>query len=83
MRGEKRRSATTRPRVRSGPRQPTSWPKPSNAEGEADEAIAVFRDLERLRPKNGRHLGCLARVLIAQGRDERGCPSAGARPWLC
>ena len=27
--------------------------------GESDEAIAVFKDLARLRPGNGLHLGCL------------------------
>ena len=38
--------------------------------GELDESIAVFRDLERLRPKNGRHLGCLARALKKHGRTK-------------
>ena len=38
--------------------------------GEMDEAIAVFRDLERLRPKNTRHLICLGVVLRVQGRSK-------------
>jgi len=37
--------------------------------GELDDAIAVFRDLERLQPKNGWHKGGLARVLKARGRS--------------
>src|SRR4029077_16235381 len=38
--------------------------------GESDESIAVFRDLERLRPKNGRHLGCPGKALKARGRSQ-------------
>ena len=38
--------------------------------GEVDEAIAVFGDLRRLRPGNGRHLGCLGRALNARGRSQ-------------
>ena len=38
--------------------------------GESDEAIEVFRDLARLRPKMGRHLGCLATELIGRGRSK-------------
>jgi len=37
--------------------------------GELDQAIAIFRDLDRLRPKNGRHLVCLGRALKARGRS--------------
>ncbi len=40
------------------------------ANGESDESIAVFRDLARLRPANGRHLGCLGRALQAIGRSQ-------------
>ena len=35
--------------------------------GESGEAIAVFRDLKRLRPGNVKHLGCLGQVLKAKG----------------
>ena len=35
--------------------------------GDSDEAIAVFRDLKRLRPGNARHLGCLGQALKAKG----------------
>jgi serine/threonine-protein kinase len=38
--------------------------------GELGEATAVFRDLERLRPNNGRHLVCLAQLLKSQGRSK-------------
>ncbi len=38
--------------------------------GESDKAIAVFRDLARLRPTDGRHLGCLGQTLKAQGRTQ-------------
>ena len=34
------------------------------------EATAVFRDLKRLQPKNGRHAICLARILAASGQKE-------------
>ncbi len=37
--------------------------------GERDEEIAIFEDLTRLRPGNGRHLGCLGRALQTQGRS--------------
>ena len=37
------------------------------ARGDSDEAIAVFRDLKRLRPGNARHLGCLGRALKEKG----------------
>ena len=39
-----------------------------SAHGEKDESIAVFQDLKRLRPEDGRHLFCLARALAARGR---------------
>ncbi len=38
--------------------------------GETDEAIAVFEDLVRLRPKDGRHLACLGIALKSRGRTE-------------
>jgi tetratricopeptide (TPR) repeat protein len=37
--------------------------------GEFDEAIAIFRDLERLRPEDSRHHVCLAGVLRDRGRS--------------
>jgi serine/threonine-protein kinase len=37
------------------------------ARGEGDAAIAVFRDLRRLRPGDPRHLGCLGRELRDRG----------------
>ncbi len=37
--------------------------------GERDEEIAIFEDLRRRWPANGRHLGCLGRALQAQGRS--------------
>ena len=42
--------------------------------GESAEAIAVFQDLARLRPRNGRHLGCLGRALQAAGRSQESAP---------
>jgi tetratricopeptide (TPR) repeat protein len=36
--------------------------------GESDQAIAVFQDLARLRPKDSLHLGCLGRALQGRGR---------------
>jgi tetratricopeptide (TPR) repeat protein len=36
--------------------------------GETDEAIAIFRDLARLRPTDGRHFMCLGWTLKNQGR---------------
>jgi serine/threonine-protein kinase len=44
--------------------------------GRSDEAIAVFRDLVRLRPRSALHLTCLGCVLTDQGRV------AEARPYL-
>jgi superkiller protein 3 len=38
--------------------------------GESDEAIAVFQELTRLRPGNGRHLLCLGGVLQNRGRAQ-------------
>jgi serine/threonine-protein kinase len=35
--------------------------------GDSDEALAVFRDLRRLRPGNPRHLGCLGLALKKKG----------------
>jgi len=35
--------------------------------GDSDEAIAVFRDLKRIHPRNARHLGCLGIALTAKG----------------
>ena len=39
------------------------------AKGESDESIAVFQDLARLRPKDGRHLTCLGEALQKRGRS--------------
>ncbi len=49
--------------------------------GERDEEIAVFQDLKRLRPGGGRHLGCLGRALLSQGRlqEARATLDAAAR----
>jgi serine/threonine-protein kinase len=44
------------------------------ARGQSDEAIAVFRDLARLRPGDVRHLSCLGRAL-----KEKGLPSESLR----
>ena len=38
--------------------------------GESDQAIAIFQDLTRLRPKEGAHLTCLGDALKARGRIE-------------
>ena len=38
--------------------------------GESEEAIAVFRDLVRIRPGNGRHLACLGDALHDRGHPE-------------
>jgi serine/threonine-protein kinase len=40
-----------------------------DAKGESDEAIAVFQDLARLRPKVARHLTCLGGALQKRGRS--------------
>jgi serine/threonine-protein kinase len=37
---------------------------------EPDEALAVFRDLVRLRPRDARHLACLGKLLRDQGHAE-------------
>ncbi|MFI5457815.1 MAG: tetratricopeptide repeat protein [Isosphaerales bacterium] len=42
------------------------------AKGETDEAIAVFEDLARLWPTNGRHLACWGNCLMARGRVKEG-----------
>jgi tetratricopeptide (TPR) repeat protein len=39
-------------------------------EGESDEAVAVFHDLARLRPRNAVHLACLGRLLKELGQPE-------------
>ncbi len=41
------------------------------AKGEWDQGIAILEDLRRLRPGNGRHLGCLGRALLNQGRSDQ------------
>jgi serine/threonine-protein kinase len=46
--------------------------------GETDEAIAVFRDLSRLRPKDPRNLYCLGRALKSQGRKQEADPALDA-----
>ena len=43
--------------------------------GESVEAIAVLRDLVRLRPNNGRHWGCYGRLLKERG-DRAGSKAA-------
>jgi len=40
------------------------------AKGETDQAIAIFQDLARLRPKDGRHLAALGIALTSRGRTE-------------
>jgi eukaryotic-like serine/threonine-protein kinase len=37
--------------------------------GDSDEAIAVFRDLKELRPRDPRHLACLGLALADRGRS--------------
>jgi eukaryotic-like serine/threonine-protein kinase len=39
------------------------------SKGEREEEIAIFKDLKRLRPGSGRHLGCLGRALLEQDRS--------------
>jgi serine/threonine-protein kinase len=51
--------------------------------GETEDAISVFRDLARIRPKNGRHLSCLGRALEERGaRDESRVALASAATLL-
>jgi serine/threonine-protein kinase len=45
-----------------------------DGKGESDEAVAVFQDLARLRPGDGRHLVCLGRVLQVRGRTQEAIP---------
>jgi len=40
------------------------------AKGETDQAIAVFQDLVRLRPKRSGHLNCLGEALQTRGRSQ-------------
>jgi len=40
--------------------------------GDSEEALAVFRDLKRLRPGNARHLGCLGNALKETGHSREG-----------
>ena len=50
----------------------------SGYKGERDEEIAIFEDLRRLRPGNGRHLGCLGRALQSRAaRRKRRVPGGG------
>ena len=44
--------------------------------GESEEAIAVFRDLVRIRPGNGRHLCCLGDAAARARTIRRGSPDA-------
>jgi serine/threonine-protein kinase len=41
-----------------------------DGKGESDEAIAIFQDLTRLRPDNGRHFLCLGWELRQRGRSQ-------------
>jgi tetratricopeptide (TPR) repeat protein len=38
--------------------------------GDTDEAIQIYRDLARLRPNDGRHLGCLGELFLKLRRTE-------------
>ena len=44
--------------------------------GESEEAIGVFHDLARMRPGNGRHLGCLGHALLDPWTSRRRTPDA-------
>ena len=43
--------------------------------GQSDEAIEVFQDLVRLRPRIGRHLACLESALLERGRPKDAAPA--------
>ena len=40
------------------------------ASGDPDEEVAIFEDLRRAQPRNGRHLGCLGRALNSQHKSK-------------
>src|SRR5262249_9562558 len=40
------------------------------ARGDADQAVVILQDLNRLRPENGLHLGCLAQALQSLGQTD-------------
>ena len=69
-RGGTRRSAITRRPGRSAARRPTSWRICSEPRASANEGVAILEDLTRERPDSGRHLGCLGRALMSQGRTK-------------
>jgi eukaryotic-like serine/threonine-protein kinase len=46
--------------------------------GEFEEAIAVFQELTRIRPGNGRHLRCLGLALRRRGRAREADTATGA-----
>src|SRR5262249_23382348 len=55
--------------------------------GKGEEAIGVFRDLERLRPGVGEHLECLGKSLQSRGRavearDVLARAEAAQRAWI-
>jgi tetratricopeptide (TPR) repeat protein/thiol-disulfide isomerase/thioredoxin len=55
--------------------------------GKGEEAIAVLRELERLRPDDGRHLACLGLSLQSRGRaaeakDVLARAEAALRAWI-
>jgi serine/threonine-protein kinase len=50
--------------------------------GDSDDAIAVFRDLARLRPNHAMHLGCLGKVLRDRGRTREADDAVAAAAAL-
>ncbi len=48
------------------------------AKGETDQAIALFQDLARLRPTDGRHLACLGGAIKRRGRTDEAEAALGA-----
>jgi tetratricopeptide (TPR) repeat protein len=53
------------------------------ARGQGDEAIAVFRDLTRLRPGHVRHLGCLGVALKKKGLSSESLEALEAATVAC
>ncbi len=64
-----RRSATIPPPVPYGPRR-AALASALQSRGEIDEAIAIFRDVKRLRPEDGQYCVSLGYALWAGGRAD-------------
>ena len=81
--GARKRSASTWRHARSDPRSRHELAHALDNSREPEEAIAVFQELTRIRPGNGRHLRCLGLALRRRGRRARPTRPSPPRSRCC